>query len=235
MSKFILETHAHTHEVSDHAKATGVQVVDRCIRWGYNGVIITDHFNSFKSFGEISWEEKMDRYLSGYRAAKAHAPDGFQVFLGMEISFSCARNDYLVYGFDEDFLYRNSGLVSMEPETFRPFADANGLLFFHAHPFRFGTTIVEPYLLDGIEVHNGSRKYSSDPATANAWADTWGLIKIAGSDYHGSMFNGTSEDIAPGGIGLCWPPDTIGDVVAQLREKKHEVYMGKLGSPNQIR
>ena len=230
MTKFILETHAHTHEVSDHAKATGAQVVDRCIRWGYNGVIITDHFASFKAWGDgLSWEEKMNRYLSGYRNAKAHAPDGFKVFLGMEISFSCSRNDYLVYGFDEEFLYRNSGMVSMDPGTFRPFADTHGLLVFHAHPFRFGTTIVEPHLLDGIEIHNGSRKYSSDPATARAWADTWGLIKIAGSDYHGSMWNGTTEDIAPGGIGLCRVPDTIGDVVAQLRERTHEVYCGELG------
>lgn len=231
MSKYIFEMHAHTSEASHCAKVPGAGVVERCLKWGYSGIVITDHFSdrSFERMGNIPWEEKISRYLSGYRSAKAHAPKGFTVLLGAEVTNNATHNDYLIYGFDEDFLFESRDITKMEPESLRAITDKHGLFLCHAHPFRFGTTIVEPQLLDGIEVYNGSQKHNSDYDTANLWADRWGLIKLSGSDYHGSMYNGSIEDIAPGGVGFKYPVNTIDDVVAQLREKKHEVYHGMLG------
>ena len=110
-----LEMHIHASEVSTCSECTAAQAVQRCVGHGYDGMVTTDHF-SFDSVpfsvrvgsGKTLWKRRVEHFLTGYDAAREAAPAGFAVLLGMELRFANENhNDYLVYGFDKEFLYRH--------------------------------------------------------------------------------------------------------------------------------
>ena len=72
---------------------------------GYTGLCVTDHLhmvyiNSLPC--KDDWKSCMDKYLKGYRAAKAEGEKyGMDIILGAELRFPENDSDYLVYGIDE--------------------------------------------------------------------------------------------------------------------------------------
>ena len=72
----------------------------------------------------------------------------------------------------------------MDAASFSAFARQEGLLFYQAHPFRNGMSVVNPQLLDGIETYNGHPRHESRNDIAMAWAEKYGLQQISGSDFH---------------------------------------------------
>lgn len=220
MSKFLLETHAHTSEVSRCAQAPAANVVSAYEAAGYDGIVITDHMSG-GSVGRLknsSWDEKVDYFLNGYKEAKKAAESsgkGLTVLLGMELCFNKSQNDYLVYGIDEDFLRRSGDLTALNLKSFRQIADENGLIVFQAHPFRVGMSVADYRLLDGIEVYNGNSSHNSSNDVAEFWADKYGLLKSSGSDYHGMW------GMKPGGIYFNSPVKTNAELIAALRANNY--------------
>lgn len=195
MKKYLFDTHIHTKEASSCSRVPAADIVRRYKELGYDGLIITDHFSTseFRQHGE-TYEEQLETYLSGYRAAKAFEDENFHVILGMELRFLENENDYLVYGFDEEFVRNNNLTLFNNPEEFRPFAEENNLIIFQAHPFRIGMCVTNPEFLDGVEVYNGHGDHNSRNSVANKWADLHGLRKLSGSDFHGNL------SLEPGGV-----------------------------------
>ena len=179
------ELHTHTCLVSPCADTPLEDVVQRYADAGYTTVFVTDHYCDYviDHAGE-TWEQKMEHYLSGYRAMKKLADGRFNVLLGCELRFSENSNDYLVFGMDEEFLHTHPALYKMSLKEFSAFAREEGLLLVQAHPFRRGMTVVDPQLLDGVEAFNGHSGQKSRNYLANELADRCGLIKTSGSDFH---------------------------------------------------
>ncbi len=219
MKQYLYEIHAHTSDVSPCAHVKPEKVVEFYQNEGYDGIVITDHMSPvvFKRMAGEPWQIKVDYFLSGYRKALSHAHPGFSVLPGMELCFINDSNDYLVYGFDEDFLYRHEDLTNMNLRQFRKIADDNGLLIFQAHPFRKNMRVVEPRLLDGIEVYNGNSSHNSNNDIAILWADKYGLLKISGSDFH--RFFG----MRPGGLYFPYSIKTNAELVEALRSKEYKI------------
>ncbi len=222
MSGFLLETHAHTSEVSRCAQTPAKNVVTAYELAGYDAVVITDHMSG-SSVGRLknkSWDEKVDFFLSGYRAALDAAEKsgkGLTVLLGMEVCFNRGENDYLVYGIDEDFLRRSGDLTVLDLKALRRLADENGLLIFQAHPFRVGMSVTDYRLLDGVEVYNGNSSHNSNNDLAMLWADKYGLLKSSGSDYHGMW------GMKPGGLYFPSPVQSNDELVTALRENHYQL------------
>lgn len=195
MKKYLFDTHIHTKEASSCSRVWAADIVSRYKELGYDGLIITDHFSAsqFKRHGE-TYAEQVQKYLSGYRAAKELETEDFHIILGMELRFLENDNDYLVYGFDEEFVLNNDLTQYNDPEEFRPVIEANNLIMFQAHPFRIGMTVVDPELLDGVEVYNGHGDHDSRNDIAYRWAEKHGLRKLSGSDFHGNL------SLEPGGV-----------------------------------
>lgn len=196
MAEFKYEMHCHTSEVSPCARVCAREVVEAYIGAGYDGIVITDHFSphTFMKQRSLRVSEMIDYYLRGYNEARRAAGGKISVFLGMELTFYETANDYLVYGLTEDFLRRYPNIMDMGFERFSKLAHENGLIIFQAHPFRNDMTIINPNLLDGIEVYNGNGRHDSRNDIALMWARKFGLKMISGSDYH------QKEDVALGGI-----------------------------------
>ncbi|MDR2687349.1 MAG: PHP domain-containing protein [Oscillospiraceae bacterium] len=220
-----LEMHIHTSEVSPCARCTAAEAVRRCISKGYDGMAVTDHFNEDASKAVLKelapWQARVDGFLRGYRAAKAAAPAGFSVLLGMELRFmGRGANEYLVYGFDERFLRDNEGIDRLDIKKFSEIARGNGFLLVQAHPFRWGMCLTPAKLLDGLEVYNGNAHHQSHNDFAALWARGHGLLALSGSDYHGGD---TGDGVAPGGIRLREPVRDERELVKAVKERRYTV------------
>ena len=218
MRKYLFDTHIHTKEASSCSEVYAADIVKRYKELGYDGLIITDHFSAsqFSRHGE-TYDEQVQKYLSGYRTAKELEDENFHIILGMELRFLENDNDYLVYGFDEDFVINNDLTRYNDPEEFRPFAEANNLIIFQAHPFRIGMTVTDPGLLDGVEVYNGHGNHYSRNKIANKWAELHSLRKLSGSDFHGNV------DLEPGGVYFDEYYTDSKQVAKALREGKYSL------------
>ena len=197
---FKTELHAHTKETSNCGEVPAAELIEAYINAGYSTVVITDHLSTHTYFRydyvNMSWDEKIDVFVRGWKAAKQAAKSRINVLFGMELRFDMDNvdNDYLVFGIDEKFLRNNGDLINMNIKSFSKLAHENGLIIFQAHPFRVNMRISDPKYLDGIEAYNACVRHNSNNDIAEAWADKYGLLKSSGSDYH------RPEDVGKGGI-----------------------------------
>ena len=153
---------------------------------GYDGIVLSNHYSSYTLHhflkGE-SFEANVNTYIDAARKVREAAKGKLDVILGCEIHIADSSNDYLLFGFDEDFLY-NEEILSYNIDKLSALCREKGILIFQAHPFRNGMRVVNPKLLDGIEVYNGHKSHDSRNTIADAWADRFGLRKSSGSDFH---------------------------------------------------
>ena len=187
-----LELHCHTSEVSACSTCPAETLIARYRAAGYSGVVSTNHINlgTYQKREELSWADKADYFLYGYEALKAAAGADFDVLLGCEINLTPADwpaylpNDYLIYGVTPQWLRDTGDMRKMTLEELSCAARDAGMLIVHAHPFRVGTLMMDPGLLDGYEVFNGNLRHNSHNNLANALADLEHKIKTSGSDFH---------------------------------------------------
>ena len=197
MNNYKIDTHVHTAEVSSCGKVPAAEVARLYKQQNYDAIIITDHYYSgyFDSLFSVRWEDKVDAYLQGYRIAKAEGQKiGLKVLLGIEMRFDIHPNDYLIYGLDEEFLYKNPEMFRMTLPEFTAFKKGKGLAVFQAHPFRARMEIEKNEYLDGIEVMNGNPRHDSNNCRAYKHALSNNLRMLSGSDFH------QVPDLASGGL-----------------------------------
>jgi predicted metal-dependent phosphoesterase TrpH len=197
---FRLDTHVHTSEVSGCAHVPALDVVRLYKQAGYDGIVITDHYNSwsFEGYGVKSWPRVMDRYLSGYRAALEEGDRvGLVVLPGLEVTFDAPfYADFLVFGLDPEYLYHYPELHKLGLRRFRELVAPLGAYIVNAHPFRGGCTPGDPALLDGVEVFNGGNDPEENGA-ALAFARKHGLAELSGSDFHHRVSLGRGGVVLP--------------------------------------
>lgn len=183
---FKTELHCHSKDISQCARVSYEEIIDKFTAAGYTTLVLANHFNTGtkNSLGATTWDEWIDKYVGGYKNLKSCAEGKLNVLLGMELRFDENCNDYLVFGITEEFLRKYDDMLQMRPEEFHKIANENGCLFVQAHPFRNGMTVIHPKHLDGVEVFNGHFGHDSRNEIANAWADKFGLIKTSGTDFH---------------------------------------------------
>ncbi len=207
MDAYKTELHFHTAEVSPCGRFPASWGIRLYKKLGYHTVVITDHFSKryFEKLGSLSWEQKVDCFLKGYRNARREGDKrGVRVILGMEYDLPDTRDDILVYGFDEAFLYANENLFLLEADALRRKAEENHLLLIQAHPFRKNITRVHDELVEGLEVFNGNPRHDSNNPKALAYASERHWIAVSGSDFH------RREDAGTGGVYLpSIPKDSL--------------------------
>jgi len=199
-----IEMHAHTAEVSPCARVNAKDVVTACKAYGYDAVVITDHFNNYilDSFSGNN-KQKVKRYLQGYEIAKeAGDKVGLTVLFGVEVCIPGGREDFLLYGITPDFLYHFPKLYLLSQEQLFNEAHAVNALVYQAHPCRDYCHPLNPFLMDGAEVLNGNYLHGGTaPGNENnndkalKWAMKYPhLLHVSGSDIH------NLEDVGSGGI-----------------------------------
>jgi hypothetical protein len=223
--EYLIELHCHTSETSSCSAVGGEQLADLYKAKNYNAITVTDHYYKgfFDSLKDIPWEEKIGRYLSGYRNAKKRGEEiGLTVMLGIELRFNENFNDYLIFGLDEQFLYANPEMYNYGIKQFSEFSKEHNLLFIQAHPFRNGMVVINYDYLDGIEVYNAHQWHNSRNEMAELVYEEQRkkrpFIAAAGSDCHEVTHEGRAGIIAD-----ILPHDSI-ELAELLRSGGYKLY-----------
>ena len=216
-----VETHVHTSEVSGCARLTAEEQIRQYAREGFSTVFISDHFayKRVASFDEGSWDGCIDRFMLGYKMAKAEGEKlGINVLFAAELNFPANPNHYLLYGDCETFLRNNEEAVKYGVEAFSKAAREQGLFVVQAHPYRDGSSFPHPDYVDGFEVINSSPRHENYDEKSIATAEEYGKYQIAGSDSH------RDEDVA--GAGVLSPREikTSEDFIALIKSGEHKLY-----------
>lgn len=231
MKKFLM--HCHT----DGRSPCGQNKPDELIRvakeHGYRGVVVTDHFMEHlfnEYYTEATHEEKLERFLAGYRSVRAEGEkEGITVLLGMELNPSEYNRpdlvgypvvELLTYGLTEEFLYRHPHIYSYPHSEIFRLANENGFLLIQSHPFRTPTHLGDTRYLHGIEVYNAHPYVDSHNELAQAEAKEhpdW--VLTAGDDFH-------RYDMC-GNAGLYLPDwvDSNEALVRALKAKDYELFI----------
>lgn len=187
-----LELHCHNREISACSSCAAEDMIRSYRSAGYSGVVSTNHLNSgtFRNQEDWPWEQKARYFFQGIETLQRIAGEGFDVLPACEINLTpqgwpaYIPNDYLVFGITLNWLLAAGDVRKMTIEELSRRVREAGLLIIHAHPFRCGTVMVNPALLDGYEVYNGNPRHQSNNALAEAWARMNGKIMTSGSDFH---------------------------------------------------
>ncbi len=210
---FLLDTHIHTSEVSSCAKVDAETMVFLYKKAGYHGVIITDHLTSENpTQGSFSWKQKIDALFSGFESAKEYGEEaGLTVLPAFEITFYDNSGDYLVYGLDKSWLYKQEDICNTSITYFSDLICNTDSFIVHAHPFRKGRTPQKSAAIPGMEVYNGNPRHNSKNNKALNYAEANSLIQTSGSDFH------MAEDCGKGGMIFKKPVLCIEDFITMVK------------------
>ena len=217
------ETHLHVSEVSPCAKVCAADMVKLYHEAGYKTLIVSDHFQQgyFATLGDISWEEKVDRFLTGYKAVKAAAEEvDMNVILSAEFRLCDSCNHYLLFGIDEAFLKSRPDVLDMTIETFYPYVKEHGITVVQAHPYRDNCCKPTPGFADGFEVYNSNPRHENFTKESVEMARLCKKPMTAGSDTH------RLEDIALSGVMTETELRTADDYVRALLRGELKMIMG---------
>lgn len=191
--KYKYDLHCHTAEGSGCSHIKAADMVHRYLELGYTGIVITDHFTGNTTVPkDASWEERIERFQDGYRAAKAEGDkSGLDVFFGLE--YSDKGNDFVFLDIGPDWLLANPDMRDIGLVPLLQRVRAAGGFITHAHPFAIARWIpaitLVPQWVDAVEVINGGE---SDENNARAlwfyeqYKDIYNLRKVASTDTHES-------------------------------------------------
>ena len=188
MNGYLYDPHTHTAETSKCGYLFAAEVVDRYVRNGFSGLVVTDHLHPeylSRIDTQHNWDMVMDHYLSGYHASKKRGDEvGLDVLLGAEFRFPENDNDYLVYGIDEQWLRSNPYACCMSAQEFYD-KFHNEVLIIHAHPFREGSAPVQETAIHGAEIINNNPRHPNNNDQALAMCRRHPeYFRLAGSDTH---------------------------------------------------
>ena len=105
MKSFRIDLHVHTRESSICGRTEGRLVAQLYKKAGYDGIVITDHYNRgfFRKFpASLPWSARIDLFLRLPRRSE-EGKKSVNVLLGIELKFVDSPREFLVYGIDETF------------------------------------------------------------------------------------------------------------------------------------
>ncbi|MBR3934801.1 MAG: transposase [Clostridia bacterium] len=180
------DLHVHTSQTSPCASMSGAEQARAYKDLGFAGIVITDHYYDgfFEKNASPTWSESMDKYFAGYFDAKKEGDKiGLDVFQTAEVTLASLKLDYLVYGVDPNFFYKNEKLFNLSEKELIDLVHSAGGFVYAAHPFRGDKTECYPYgNIDGVEVINGNPL--SNNILAMEYAKERNLLMCSGSDAH---------------------------------------------------
>lgn len=218
---YTIDLHVHTAESNYCGRLSAWEIVKRYAEAGYQGIVITDHYNEgfFKRFLDMSWAEKVDQFLVGYRTAYTLGKRvGLDIYLGMEYRDTSCLNDYVILGLDERFLYQNPELYLAGIEEASKRFHEVGAFVDQAHPCRPGVcSLADPKVLDGMEVYNGSAQWRYDRVEAKRLSTEHHLIPLSGSDTH------LAEEVGHGGLILDNTISSAKHLITEIRKSHYKL------------
>lgn len=194
--KYKIELHTHTWPCSGCSSISPQKMAQIHKELGYDAVVITNHMQHgcFNMSKFASREEMLSKYMNDYYEARDEGDRiGITVLLGAEVNLSENRNDYLVYGVDEEFIVKASENLDKPLSEFYKVVKTDKNVIIQAHPFRPNMVRMPKEYIDGLEVFNLNPNHNGAVGIAAKYAAEEGYdLTICGSDFH----NEPHQDVA---------------------------------------
>ena len=181
----LIDLHAHTKGISRCCKADIETVISEAKSQGIDGVVLTNHFQK-SYFANSSEEDFIKAYINEYYTMKAIAEKtNFSCFFGIEVTMEkYPKVHMLIYGVEPSFLENNTGICDLtQSELFDLVKKNNGILI-QAHPYRNGTTVLDPAFLDGVEINCHPLYKKSYCDELISFTEQNSLCVTCGGDFH---------------------------------------------------
>ena len=140
MEKYLrIDMHVHTSGVSICAKQTVEETIERKMKQGYDGMVLTNHCQPWYYAPKPAEQEKYTHsVLEEYARAVEYGKDkNFRVYLGLEVTLlNTFYSDWLLYGVTEKFLKNAPPLYMLSHKEKFALCESYGILLVQAHPFR---------------------------------------------------------------------------------------------------
>ena len=181
----LIDMHAHSSGISRCCQSPYDVIMKIALENGMDGIILTNHYE-IGYVKEGGPAELAERYINEFLAAEGYGKEiGCKVFFGIEVTMVLyPKVHMLVYGVSTDFLKENPTLYSMTQEELYKLVKANGGTLVQAHPFRGGTTVLDPKFLDGVEINCHPIYKKSYAEELIEIAEKNGLYLTSGADFH---------------------------------------------------
>ena len=183
-----IETHLHVFGGSSCADGNNQLTVQKYLELGYRGVVATTHFSRpcyVNYYNRKSHSQTIDGFFEIYDDfAKVANPNGLKTFFGAEVRCLTTNTEYMLLGFDRQFLYDNIPLFCYTQEQLFSLAEEHGLLMYQTHPFRDGVVVGNPQFMHGVESFNGHYHHKNNNEIAKEFCKEHKLIGLSGTDYH---------------------------------------------------
>ena len=215
------ELHMHTEPASSCGHVFPEEAVRLYAEKGYHSLVICNHF-SYKLLLQGDKKETIETYLDDIRRAKEAAKEyDINIILGCEVRVEENVNDYLLFGIDEEDLSFIYDYLDKPFEEFSKAFRSEDKLIIQAHPFRDGMTMVNPDLLDGIEVFNMHPRHNSRNGLSARYAKEHPFIVTAGTDFH------RVQDVGLSAMLTKTEMKTSHDIVMALKEGNYIFEIGE--------
>ena len=223
----LIDLHTHTSRISVCARADYRDLVDEHLAAGYDGLVLTNHFNKQYVDGTVggySADFYPRAYIEEFERARAYAAKkAFKVLFGMEIALTlpdCPYAEFLLYGIEPRFLTVHARLYELDQRSLYLLCQENGILVVQAHPFRReqGHFPHDAAYLDGVEI-NCHPRFLRQESLVREFAARHGLIVTAGSDYH------VAGQALGAGVELPRSIDSEKELAAALRRGGYKVVL----------
>lgn len=206
-----IDPHVHSKGISGCSRVSCEEIVDEKMKLGYDGVVLTNHCQSwyYKTEEHTSFMKKM---IAEFRRGKAYADQmGFRFYLGIEVSLNEPHYaDWLLYGVTEEFLLRSPCLYALTQKQLFEYCKEWGVVMIQAHPYR--QSPCEPKYMHGVEI-NCSDEDLNKVSLVEKIAKENDLLVLCGTDYH------FTERTFRGGIYVPESCQTAVDFAQWLREE----------------
>lgn len=182
----LCEMHCHSSGISYCSHISYNELVDATLSAGFDAMVLTNHYcrDYLKA---ISFEEWIEDYIQEYNLAEQYGKSvGMKVFLGVEVTVDYDPGIHmLLYGITPEMLRRDKNLFEKSLEELSDYCRSNDITLIQAHPFRYGRTVQNPIMLDGIEVNCHAGYEGAHTSEIIRIAKENGLSVTCGNDYHG--------------------------------------------------
>ena len=126
-----IETHVHTGG-SWCALCSLKEIFEHYKSFGYGGIVVTNHYSyaEYKSHQFTNYRDYAKYFFSLIESAIDMGKKfDMKVFYGAEVRLSSDKTEYMLYGFDKDFLLDNANLWEFTEEQLFKIATGEGAVY----------------------------------------------------------------------------------------------------------
>ena len=185
----LIDFHAHTSGISKCCRIPAEKVLQEAKTKGLDGIVLTNHYQkSYVEHGDLMGF--VHKYMEEIRYTQNLSVNmGLKVFWGIEVTMERHSGAHLlVYGVDEQFLFRHPSIFDMTQEELWRTVKQEGGVLIHAHPFRGQAIPMDPRYLDGVEINCHPLYGNTYSKELLALAKEYSLFVTCGGDYHADTY-----------------------------------------------